>query len=97
VRSTNTVSLHSKEIIISAVVFTSADGVSTHLIDGDARIVYDSPQVESKNSVTFTFASALPVGAGRITIEYTGILNGDMAGKVAVRCPFAFGGATAFI
>lgn len=68
------VTLHSKEIQVSKVTFSSSvpDAVSPSLVGINYNL--------KLTTVTFVFDGPFPVGQGVLAIEYTGILNGDMAG-----------------
>jgi aminopeptidase 2 len=67
------VTVHSKEIQITTVSFKSADG------DSSFKLVGINYNLEL-TTVSFLFDKALPVGQGVLSIEYAGILNGDMSG-----------------
>lgn len=73
-KEVDSITVHSKEIFVTAVHFKSAvpdsnvikaAEISYHLVD---------------TTVRFTFPEKIPLGAGVLHIEFTGILNGDMAG-----------------
>ena len=66
------IDLHCHEIITNKVSFTAADGT----VLSACGIAYDI----ELTTVTFRFPSAVPTGVGKIHIEYTGILNDQMAG-----------------
>ena len=66
------ITMHSKEIFIESAVFTS-QSASTHDV---TSINYNVKY----HTVKLTFESALPAGAGKLTLKFRGILNGDMAG-----------------
>jgi aminopeptidase 2 len=68
------VTLHSKEIQVSSVTFKSTSSPEAAL--SLVGINYNF----KLTTVTFVFDGAFPVGSGVLSIEYTGILNGDMAG-----------------
>lgn len=73
--STNSVTLHAREITIHSASFESSDrSFSTKL----QAIAYDLKY----HKVQLTFAEEVPasVKSGKISIKFTGILNGDMAG-----------------
>jgi aminopeptidase N len=68
----STIELHSLEINITAVIFTAVDGTVLHM----CGVSYDL----DLTTATLTFPSPLPVGAGRLHLEYKGVLNDQMAG-----------------
>jgi aminopeptidase N len=67
------VTLHSKEIFIETVTFSSTGSATSPSVVGISYNV-------KYHTVKFTFDGALPLGAGKLTLHYRGILNGDMAG-----------------
>jgi aminopeptidase N len=67
------VTLHSKEIFIETVSFSSAGSTASPTVVGISYNV-------KYHTVKFTFDGPLPAGAGKLTLHYRGILNGDMAG-----------------
>lgn len=69
--ATNKVVVHSKEIVIHSVEFSSSHGKAS-----STSITYD----EKEDRATFEFGHALPVGHGQLTIDYEAVLNDDMAG-----------------
>lgn len=73
VTSVDEVTLHSKEIYIESVTFSSTVSLAAPPVVG---IYYNTKY----NTVKFTFDGKLPVGKGKLEIKYRGILNGDMAG-----------------
>jgi len=72
--ATSDVKLHAKELQFSAVTFKPAGA------DSEPIGVEVISQNLKEKTVTFTFPEVLPVGAGVLEIEYTGILNNQMAG-----------------
>ena len=73
VNSVDEITLHSKEIYIESVTFSSTVSAVAPPVVG---IFYNTKY----NTVKFTFDSKLPTGKGKLEIKYRGILNGDMAG-----------------
>jgi len=72
--ATNEVSLHSKELQFKTVSFKSSeDGAS------DVECIGINQKIK-ETTVTFVFSEVLPVGKGKLVIEYVGILNNQMAG-----------------
>ena len=68
------ITVHSKEINVTAVTFKSnaADRKAIKAVEIAYQLV--------DTTVRFTFGEKIPLGEGVLHIEYTGILNGDMAG-----------------
>lgn len=64
----NEVTLHAKEIVIETASFNANNGV--------IQINYNLKET----TVTLVFETPFEVGEGQLTIKYSGILNGDMAG-----------------
>jgi aminopeptidase N len=71
-KEVSTIELHCHEISITKVYFTAADNTVLNM----CGVSFDL----DLTTVTLSFPSALPVGAGQLHIEYKGILNEDMAG-----------------
>lgn len=69
----STIELHCHEINISKVIFTSA--VESSVLN-TCGISYDL----DLTTVTLRFSATLPSGAGKLHIEYKGVLNDQMAG-----------------
>jgi puromycin-sensitive aminopeptidase len=74
--SVDCITLHAKELSVTAVTYSSAAR------GGDSRPL---PALEIAyhvvdTTVRFTFGEKLPVGEGVLHVEFSGILNGDMAG-----------------
>jgi aminopeptidase N len=67
-KSTDTVTLHSKEISIESATFNGENTLT--------QINYDL----KATTVTLAFEKEFPLGEGNLLIKYKGILNGDMAG-----------------
>lgn len=67
---TSEISLHSKEIQVKSVSFKSVSSVQCIGINYNLKLT----------TVTFVFDGPLAEGNGLLSIEYSGILNGDMAG-----------------
>lgn len=70
-KETSEVTLHSKEIYVQSVSFTSSNS-TTKCVEISYNTMY--------NTVKFVFDSLLPIGEGVLDIKFRGILNGDMAG-----------------
>jgi aminopeptidase N len=71
---TRSVTLHSKEIQVLSAAFTSKSSPTTKL--ALEEIAYNL----TLKTVRLGFDGALPMGEGVLSIEFRGILNGDMAG-----------------
>jgi len=72
-KAVSEVTLHSKEIYVETASFSSTNGESVPTVTG---ISYDV----KLHTVKFSFDGPLPVGPGKLTMHFRGILNGDMAG-----------------
>lgn len=70
------VTLHSKEIFIEQVTFKS----SSLMLEATNPTIVEINYNVKYNTVRLVFDGALPVGTGKLSIRYRGILNGDMAG-----------------
>jgi len=70
------ITLHSKEIFIEKVTFKS----SSLLLEATNPTIAEINYNVKYNTVRLVFDGALPVGTGKLSIRYRGILNGDMAG-----------------
>jgi aminopeptidase N len=67
------ITLHSKEIFIEQVTFKSSlEATNPTITEINYNVKY--------NTVRLVFDGVLPVGTGKLSIRYRGILNGDMAG-----------------
>lgn len=69
---TNKLTLHAREITVNEVSFVPAGGAAVEVLE--------TSYAHKAHTVTFTFASALPLGEGVLKVSFNGILNGDMAG-----------------
>jgi puromycin-sensitive aminopeptidase len=70
--ATNTVQLNSAELAFDRTVFETTNGV---------RVESTRVEINEESEVaTITFADALPLGAGRLHIEFTGLLNDHLKG-----------------
>eukprot|EP00026_Physarum_polycephalum_P002309 Phypoly_transcript_02315.p1 GENE.Phypoly_transcript_02315~~Phypoly_transcript_02315.p1 ORF type:complete len:885 (+),score=198.44 Phypoly_transcript_02315:95-2656(+) len=69
--ATNKVVVHTKEIEVQSVEFSSSHGKVN-----STNISYDTKE----DRAIFEFGQALPVGHGQLTIVYEAVLNDDMAG-----------------
>lgn len=88
--STSQVTLHSKEIFVISASYAAKDASGPELREvsavghiGFRHHDHFSFQINynlKATTVTFAFASTLPLGNGILSIRYKGILNGDMAG-----------------
>jgi aminopeptidase N/puromycin-sensitive aminopeptidase len=67
---TSTITLNAAEIAFQSVSVTAAGQQQTASVSLD----------KAKEQATFTFAEKLPVGKARLSIAYTGILNGELRG-----------------
>lgn len=67
------VTLHSKEIYVESASFSSEGDASSYSVTGISYNV-------KYHTVKFSFDKPLPVGAGKLNLQFRGILNGDMAG-----------------
>ncbi len=70
---TDTLTLHAREITVHSVFFKARGSKKEIKL---SELSYNF----KKNTVSFGFEENLPSGEGILTIKYTGILNGDMAG-----------------
>jgi len=68
---TTEITLHAKELQIKSATFKST---------GEALKLVGLNYSFTATTVTLVFSATLPLGAAVLSIEYTGILNGDMAG-----------------
>eukprot|EP00929_Paragymnodinium_shiwhaense_P078270 TRINITY_DN40547_c0_g1_i1.p1 TRINITY_DN40547_c0_g1~~TRINITY_DN40547_c0_g1_i1.p1 ORF type:complete len:870 (-),score=221.05 TRINITY_DN40547_c0_g1_i1:33-2642(-) len=74
--STEKVVLNAKDLTIDSAVFQSDEA-------GDAALRYEADEISCRRkdmTVTFTFSEVLPVGLGKLTIKFGGILNDQMKG-----------------
>lgn len=70
---TDRLTLHAREITVQSVSFKPKDS--------NQEIKLNELSYNFKaNTVSFGFDQILPLGEGVVTIKYSGILNGDMAG-----------------
>mmetsp|Transcript_71782 Transcript_71782/g.181103 ORF Transcript_71782/g.181103 Transcript_71782/m.181103 type:complete len:897 (+) Transcript_71782:97-2787(+) len=78
--ATNEVSLHAKELQFKTVSFKSAEEGASDVECVGINLKLKAEGSKEDCAATFVFSKVLPVGKGTLVIEYTGILNNQMAG-----------------
>lgn len=70
---TSGITLHTKELVIKSAIFSQFSS-------GDEFAMTGLNYVFEGNVTTISFGKELPCGSGKLSISFSGVLNGDMAG-----------------